>query len=162
MKFSLRPVRDADFEFAFRAKQDAMGPHIEAKWGWDEVFQRKLHARRWGEKPWSVILLEDQDVGTVSLHWQTGHLQFGEFYILSDYRRRGLGSLVLRSALDEADTKKLETRLEFLRWNPVGSLYLRHGFRIVSENDIHFFAVRNPMKPNLAPGPTAPSGHGSS
>lgn len=144
MEFTLRPARDDEFEFAFAMKRDAMGPHVISKWGWNDDYQRSLHAKRWTEKPWSIICLDGKDVGTVSLHWQASHLQFGEFYIGSSHRGKGLGSRVLRHALNEADSRCMETRLEFLKWNPVGSLYRRHGFQIVSENEIHFFAVRPP------------------
>jgi GNAT superfamily N-acetyltransferase len=140
--FELRPARPDEIEFAFAVKHDAMGPHITAKWGWDEDVQRKFHATRWTQKPWSIICCDDEEVGTVSLHWQPAHLQFGEFYILAAQRRRGLGSQVLEHAVREADARGVETRLEFLKWNPVGSLYLRHGFRGVSEDEIHFVAVR--------------------
>jgi ribosomal protein S18 acetylase RimI-like enzyme len=138
----LRPARPDESDFAFEAKRDAMGPHIEAKWGWDEDFQRRHHAKRWAERSWFIICLGRDRIGTVALDWEPTHLQFGEFYIFGNYRGRGLGSVVLRDALAMADERVLETRLEFLKWNRVGALYLRHGFRVVSENEIHFFAVR--------------------
>lgn len=149
MKFILRPACDHEFEFAFEMKRDAMGPHVISKWGWNVDYQRSLHAKRWTGKPWFIICLDGTDVGTVSLHWHATHLQFGEFYIGSGYRGKGLGSQVLRHALHEADLRCVETRLEFLKWNPVGSLYLRHGFRIVSENENHFFVVRPPNEVEL-------------
>jgi GNAT superfamily N-acetyltransferase len=71
-------------------------------------------------------------------------MQFGEFYLLSAFRSRGLGTLILRGVLSEADSRGVETCLEYLKWKPVGSLYLRHGFRVTSQSDIHFFASRSP------------------
>jgi hypothetical protein len=72
------------------------------------------------------------------------HLQFGEFYLANRYRNQGLGTTVLRQTLAQADARRFETRLEYLKWNPVASLYLRHGVQVVDEHDIHFFAVRLP------------------
>ena len=147
MKFSLRSVtsEDFDFDFAFAVKKQAMGAHIIAKWGWDEEFQLELHKTRWEEKPWYVINSNGQDVGTVSLHEIEGDiLRFGEFYILDRCRNRGLGTLVLSTLLEESDKKKQTVILEFLKWNPVGSLYSRHGFNVISENEIHFFMERRP------------------
>src|SRR6185369_628850 len=140
---SLRPVREDDFEFAFEAKRDAMGPHITAKWGWNEELQLKMHQIRWSEKPWQIILLGDVAIGTVSANWQRTHLQFGEFYVLSAYRGKGLGSSILKDTLAEADRRDIEVRLEYLKWNPVASLYQRHGVRVVRESDIHIYAVRS-------------------
>jgi ribosomal protein S18 acetylase RimI-like enzyme len=71
-------------------------------------------------------------------------MQFGEFYVIGSHRGVGIGTQVLRRALIEADLRETETRLEFLKWNPVGALYLRHGFQVISESEIHFFATRPP------------------
>ena len=137
MDFGLRPATPDDFRFAFDAKRDAIGPHVAARWGWDEAFQLEHHRQRWSTKPWQIITLESTPIGTVSIDVQPSHLQFGEFYILQPHRSHGIGTKVLLAALATADLNSLETRLEYLKWNRVASLYSRHGFRIVSENDTH-------------------------
>jgi GNAT superfamily N-acetyltransferase len=141
---SLRDATTADFDFAFSAKREAMGPHIEARWGWDGETQLRFHHDRWSSRPWQIILLGDERVGTVSLDWQADHLQFGEFYLLQRHQRRGIGSQVLQDALHKADHLGLATRLEYLKWNPVASLYARHGFKRMDENGTHYFLVRPP------------------
>jgi GNAT superfamily N-acetyltransferase len=144
MRTVLLPAQEQDFEFALAAKKDALGPHIVAKWGWDEDLQRRTHIERWAQKPWQLILLDEQPIGTISIDWRPSHLQFGEFYILSSYRGRGIGSAILKDVLSVADTRAMETRLEYIKWNPVASLYLRHGFRVTSESENHYFATRSP------------------
>jgi GNAT superfamily N-acetyltransferase len=144
MQPSLRPAEDQDFDLAYAFKIDAMKEHITAKWAWDEDFQLTHHRRRWNEKPWQMILFHGEPVGTVSVDWLSTHLQFGEFYIASAYRGRGLGTFILNHVLSRADENNVEARLEYLKWNPVSSLYLRHGFRVVGENEVHYFAVRQP------------------
>jgi len=67
-----------------------------------------------------------------------------EFYLLPQFQGQGIGSKLLQSVLDRADELALPVKLEYLKWNPVGSLYLRHGFEIASQNDTHFFVVRQP------------------
>jgi len=143
MKYALRPARADELHFAFEAKRDAMGPHVKVRWGWDEGFQFQHHLQRWTEKPWQIICVDGEPVGTVSIDFQPTHLQFGEFYILGSHRGQGLGGAVLRDALLEADARNTQTRLEYLKWNPVASLYARHGFRVVGESDIHYFLVRS-------------------
>ena len=51
MNIELVPASESDIDFAFEAKRQAMGEHIEVKWGWDESFQRSLHEQRYSEKP---------------------------------------------------------------------------------------------------------------
>ena len=50
--------------------------------------------------------------------------------------------MVLAKAIGEADRTRLPMRLEYLKWNPVGSLYERHGFLRTGENDTHYFMER--------------------
>jgi GNAT superfamily N-acetyltransferase len=69
-------------------------------------------------------------------------VRFGEFYLLPAFQRHGIGSTVLASVLACADAEDLPVELEYLKWNPVGSLYQRFGFVNVGENEIHYFLVR--------------------
>ncbi len=67
-----------------------------------------------------------------------------DFYLLPEYHRRGLGTKILRHCLSVADAMSLPVRLRYLKWNPVGSLYRRNGFREIGETDIHFLMERQP------------------
>lgn len=144
MKSTLRPAADSDFEFAFRAKKDALGPHVVARWGWDEEYQLAVHKQRWNEKPWYIVMLGERPIGTVSIQEQSGCARFGEFYLLGEFRSKGLGTAILTEFLAVCDRAKRSVELEYLKWNPVGLLYRRHGFEVVSENETHYFMVRKP------------------
>jgi hypothetical protein len=41
-------------------------------------------------------------------------------------------------------------RLQHLKWNPVGSLYRRHGFSVIDETENHFIMKRLPGATELA------------
>ena len=144
MNIFLRPASEQDFEFAFEAKRQALGPHIAARWGWDESYQLNVHRTRWSERPWSIIQSDEEAIGTVSIQEAADHIRFGEFYLLPSHQRKGIGSRLLGQVIARSDEVSLPIRLEYLKWNPVASLYLRNGFKVVSENDIHYFLVREP------------------
>ena len=146
MEIMLSPAEEADFEFAFEAKHQALGPYVEALWGWDDSLQREIHRRRWEERPWSIIVHAGQRVGTVSVTRMDTHFQFGEFYLLPRFQRRGIGTTLLRTTIQQADAEGLPIRLEYLKGNPVGSLYKRHGFAVVAESASHYFLVRVPRR----------------
>lgn len=138
-----RLPRTADAEgFAFEAKRAAMGPHITRRWPWDEAFQRSLHQRRFEEKPFFQVRQGRQAIGTLSFQLAADHVRFGEFYLFPAYQGRGFGSAILRHCLAVADGHGLPVRLEHLHWNPVGSLYRRHGFIETGHSDIHVFMQR--------------------
>jgi len=144
MKIELKKATENDFDFAFEVKKQAMGPHIISKWGWDEEYQLYLHKQKWKEKPWFILVCEGEHVGTVSIHRLEKYIRFGEFYLLDNYRNKGIGSTVLKELLAECDRKYKKVVLEYLKWNPVGSLYKRNGFKVTHENDIHYFMEREP------------------
>lgn len=141
-RIALRPAVEADCQFAFEAKRHALGPHIMVRWAWDEAWQLALHRRRWLERPWSIIEAAGVPIGTLSLAEKSDHIQFGEFYLLPAFQGQGVGGRLLGEVTAHADGARLPIHLEYLKWNPVGSLYRRHGFERVGENDIHYFMVR--------------------
>ena len=140
----LSKCNETDFDFAFEVKKDALGPCISDRWGWDEDYQLSIHRERWEEKPWFIIYLGENRIGTVSIHELEDSIRFGEFYLLNQYQGKGIGTNVLREFLDGCDQNGSKVKLEYLKWNPVGSLYLRHGSKVISENDIHYFMERIP------------------
>jgi len=75
------------------------------------------------------------------------HMRFGEVYLFPDYQGKGLGTRILRHFLMLADEQLIPVRLEYLKWNPVGTLYRRHGFAVVGKTEIHWLMERVPTKP---------------
>jgi GNAT superfamily N-acetyltransferase len=146
MRHVVRPATENDYEFAFQTKKAALGPHIMARWGWNDEYQRSVHHQRWHEKPWFIVQLGDKPIGTMSLLEEATSVRFGEFYLMPEYQGCGIGTELLADVLIRCDQSRQEVRLEYLKWNPVGSLYKRHGFTIVSENDIHYHLVRKPAR----------------
>lgn len=133
---------ESDFEFSFKLKKAAMGPYIEEKWGWDDDFQRQFHTDHFTQRRFKFISIDDQDVGSFWFERFSDHWRFGEFYILPEFQNKGIGTHILSSAIVEADKSRLPIRLEYLKWNKVGSLYNKLGFKIISENEIHYFLER--------------------
>jgi GNAT superfamily N-acetyltransferase len=138
-RLGMSPV---DIDFAFEAKRAAMGPHITKRWQWDEAFQRDLHQRHYEERPFFEIRRAEQKLGTLSFQVLSDHVRFGEFYLFPEHHRQGTGSAILTHCLTVSDRLKLPVRLEHLHWNPVGSLYRRHGFTEVGRSEIHCFMER--------------------
>jgi GNAT superfamily N-acetyltransferase len=147
IQFHVLPRNEEARRYAFEAKRAAMGPYIVERWGWDEALQMQWHQTRFAEKPFFKIVRDGRDVGTVSVMRFGDHIRFGEFYLFPDYQGKGLGSRVLQHCLSLADEQGAPVRLEYLKWNPVGTLYRRHGFAVIGETEIHWLMERAPMSP---------------
>jgi GNAT superfamily N-acetyltransferase len=144
ISFDRLPKTPEASDFAFEVKRVALGPHIIARWGWDEAFQRNFHEQRFRDTPLSWTMHNGQAVGTIALTALADHLRLDEFYLLPAHQRQGLGTRILNHCLAIADTCGMPLRLRYLKWNPVGSLYGRHGFTVIDETDIHFVMERQP------------------
>ena len=111
IRFELLPDNAAAFEFSFAVKKEALGPHIRARWPWDEEYQREIHRLRRAEKPFYAIHRNEVAVGTLSWLAVSDHFRFGEFYLLAPHQRCGLGTRILVHALSLADAAGLPVRL---------------------------------------------------
>jgi GNAT superfamily N-acetyltransferase len=142
LQFPLLEKGAEAFRYSFEAKRASLGPYIVERWGWDEEFQMDVHRSRFNEKPFFAIVHNRSRVGTVSVMRMMDHVRFGEFYLSPERQRKGLGSRVLEQCLSLADAEKTRIRLEYLKWNPVGTLYRRHGFIVTGETATHWLMER--------------------
>jgi GNAT superfamily N-acetyltransferase len=133
-----------DLDFAFESKRQALGPHVAARWGWDDAFQREVHIQRFSAKPLFAIQRAEERLGTISVEVQGTSMRLGEFYLFPGHQGQGIGTRVLQHCLELADHLQLPVRLEYLIWNPVGALYRRCGFVEHARSDIHVFLERPP------------------
>lgn len=131
-----------DFELSFAIKRQAMEATIARKWPWDDNYQREIHQLRLCEKPFYFIHRNTSIIGTLSFAPYDTYVRFGEFYLYPALHGQGIGTRILTHCLNLADKAFLPVRLEYLKWNPVGSLYKRYGFRFTGESDIHWFMER--------------------
>lgn len=142
IQFDLLPKTEDALRAIFEIKRNAMKQHIIKQWVWDDDVQTQIHKRHFETKPFYNINRKGECVGVVSFLTAKDHVRFGEFYLLDQYRGNGLGTRILRHCLSIADEKGLPVKLEYLKWNPVGNLYRRHGFAQVGQSDIHYFMER--------------------
>jgi GNAT superfamily N-acetyltransferase len=141
--FVALPATEAAFRFSFAVKRAAMGAVVTERWGWDEDYQQRAHRERLAEKPFCTIRDAGVPAGTISLMRKDEFIRLGEFYLMPERQRRGVGTRILRHCLLVADATGLPVRLEYLKWNPAGSLYRRNGFVVIGETDIHYQMQRS-------------------
>lgn len=142
MPLVVRPSTADEQHFAFSVKRAALRDYVAQVWGWDDAAQQALHASGWASNRPDVIELDGVPIGTMVVVEHADHFYIGELYLLPEYQRRGLGSEILSRVLARADQMGLPTRLQFLKVNPVRSLYERAGFQVTGESKTHFFAER--------------------
>lgn len=142
------PAATSHYEFIYRVKKEAYGEYITRVWGWDENLQREFFAQDWQNLKPSIILYHNQPIGTICISYNNESLHIERFYILPEYQNKGIGTYLLKQLLEKADKKNLPAKLCVLKINPAISLYHRHGYEIIREDEIMYHMERKPAKQN--------------
>jgi len=132
----LIPSDETHREFSYQVKKEAEGEYITHMFGWDEDVQRDFHDRAWQEQKPDIITYDGKPIGTIATIEGEDCIEIGQFFILPDYQNKGIGTCLLKSILDKADRLGKNIALCFLKNNPVKSLYVRNGFRVVDTDEI--------------------------
>lgn len=140
----LIPADETYKEFSYQVKKAAEGEYITSMFGWDEDVQRSYHSKAWQQQKPDIITYDGRLIGTIATSESEDCIEVGQFFILPEYQNKGIGTYLLKSILDRADQLGKNVTLKFLKNNPVKSLYVRNGFRIVDTDQILHYMVRKP------------------
>jgi len=145
------PANDSHYDSIYRMKKEAYGGYITQIWGWDEDKQKEFFTHDWQKQKPSIILYNNEPIGTVSFVKKEGPFFAGRyfiehFYILPQYQNQGVGAYVLKHFLDIADDAGLPVNLMVLNINPSISLYMRAGFRLIETKEPFFIMERKAGK----------------
>ena len=138
----LIPADETCKELSYQVKKAAEGEYITLMFGWDEDVQRDFHAKAWQRQKPDIITYDGKLIGTIATIESEYRIEIGQFFILPEYQNRGIGTHLLKDILDKADHLGRNVTLKFLKNNPVKSLYLRNGFRIVDTDEILHYMER--------------------
>ena len=144
----LIPAEESLREFSYEVKKVAEGEYITKVFGWDENIQRGFHARAWQRRKPDIITYDGKPIGTIATAEGQDCLEISQFFVQPGCQNEGIGTYLLKRILGRADQLGLLSRLAFLRSNPVKSLYLRHGFRIVRVDEGFCYMERKPGSPS--------------
>ena len=140
----LIPADETYREFSYEVKKAAEGEYITLMFGWNEDVQRAFHAEAWQQQKPDIITYDDRLIGTIATIESGDCIEIGQFFILPDYQNKGIGTYLLKSILDKADQLGKNVTLRFLKNNPVKSLYVRNGFRLVYTSEVAHHMERKP------------------
>lgn len=133
MDFQLRPATLADLGFARTLTRRAMlGYYCQHDLLWsDEGFDRA-----WSGRDSWLIYNADACWGFVSLSRDAKALYIRELHLLDAFRGQGAGGWVIEQMASKAVALgRGRLRLTVFKNNPARELYVRHGLRVVGEDD---------------------------
>jgi GNAT superfamily N-acetyltransferase len=133
MKNVSRRIATADdVSFALNCETETMRPYAIATWGeWPEerVRVRAHENARAGRT--EIIELDGEPIGILRVERNFASYDLKQIFLVPAYQRRGIGSALVDSLLEETKAASVPLRLRVLKVNPARNLYKRLGFRVV-------------------------------
>ncbi|MFF3029726.1 GNAT family N-acetyltransferase [Streptomyces rubiginosohelvolus] len=142
--WTLRQGVPEDVEAIAELRAEVMRPDLERLGRYDEHRVRQRLREAYAPEHTSVIEAAGSFAGCVALRPAGDGWWLEHFYLSPALQGRGIGSAVLRGALDRADAERIPVRLDVLQGSPARRLYERHGFTLCREDAVDVFLVRNP------------------
>jgi len=134
MNIEKRKATPSDFELTFRLKKSAGGEYIRKVFGWDEDLQIKLHREQYTPSNTELIVKDSKEIGWISVFLRNDHIKIDEMYIIPQHQNKGIGSILVRKVISDAESKNLTAQLRVFKINPAVKLYERLGFQIYDED----------------------------
>lgn len=89
-----------------------------------------------------IIQYDGEKVGQLILATNKATLRIVDILLLPEFRNRGIATQILKMLPSYHDTKCKRLELSVAKGNPAFELYVRHGFVIKSENEVHIEMVK--------------------
>jgi len=152
MSISLRPITLDDEGFLYSVYSSTREDEL-AQVDWDDAqkeafLKMQFHAQhtyymeQYKHASFDVILLDDVPVGRLYLDRRKSEIRIVDIALLTAYRNRGIGSLLLKDILAEGERAGLPVRIHVEHFNPALHLYTRLGFRHIDDHGVYYLMER--------------------
>jgi GNAT superfamily N-acetyltransferase len=131
-----------------------MREHLERVFRYKPSRARRIFREHFDQPGMRLILVGGELAGCVGFRIGTDEIKLDSFYLQRRFHNSGLGTVILKVLLAEADSIGRPIRLEVLTGSKADRFYLRHGFVKLSEDPIEGHYER--------PVPADPAPHRSS
>src|SRR5262245_41454122 len=121
-------------------RRDARGDGARSRW--DEARQTASLDAQFVPEEASIIRLDDQDIGWMQIAETGGEIFLKQFFIDRRFQRRGIGTGLLHGLIERATQAGKTIALGVVKGNPARSLYERHGFQVISEDQYKVYMAR--------------------
>jgi len=139
-----QPAGEADFETLLDLRIQVMRPHLERVGRFDPDRARRYFRAGYYPAHLRLILVDGRFAGCVALKPEGDGLTLEHFYLDAAVQGRGIGGMVLRRLIAEADAAGLPIRLGVLKQSPAARLYQRHGFAWTHDEPFDDYYERRP------------------
>lgn len=133
-----RPAVGEDVEWIAELRAIVLRSDLTRLGRYDDARVRQRFRDAFEPTQTRVIVVDDQEVGSVALRDEGGSRWLEHFYIAPSHQGAGVGGRILAMLLDDGVTH----RLNLLRGSPAQALYERHGFVVETQDEVDVFLLR--------------------
>ena len=143
-EYKLRKATISDSDFFYQLKKTVLKDYIEQIWGWDEDFQIQFHKENFYVEETQIIIVEENNAGTVEVKEDAERVFISSLYILPQYQNKGIGKAICNDYLSKAAVEKKRIELEVLKLNVNAQrLYKSLGFTLTEGDDTKYFMFKD-------------------
>lgn len=148
---TLRPAEEGDRAFMLRVYAGTREPELEAagmpREQWAPFVEHQFeaqsrHYETYEDTSFEVVLVDGEPVGRLIVARWPEELRVVDVALLPEHRGRGIGGVLLRELIEEAEERGVKVSVHVERFNPAQRLYARLGFRPVSEQSVYVLLER--------------------
>lgn len=151
---TLRPVRAEDTEFLFRVyastRADELAPLDWSSSEKQTFLRMQFHAQhqyyhsQFRDARFDIIERDGQPIGRLYVDRRADTINIIDIALVPEHRKGGIGSLLVRALLTEANASGLPVSIHVECNNPALQWYERLGFVRVSDQGIYYFMRWSP------------------
>lgn len=147
-----RPMTDDDMEFLYKVYADTRIDEIlKSGWTMKEIdgflrkqfqLQHTQYMVNYKGARFDIILYNKQPAGRLYVNRKKDDIRIIDIALLKEFRRKGIGSRIMKALIRESDEKNLPLSLHVEQDNPAMGLYDRLGFKKGNLTGIYYFMER--------------------
>jgi ribosomal protein S18 acetylase RimI-like enzyme len=99
--------------------------------------QQQSYREAYAEAEDSIVLLDHNPIGRILVERSGETIRLVDIALLTEFRGRGIGSILLRGLLNEGAAAGKRVMLSVYKFNPAMRLYERFGFFKVAEDGLY-------------------------
>ncbi len=143
-QFILRNATINDSDFFYKVKKTVLKDYIEEIWGWEENFQIQFHKENFHVDETQIIIVDENNAGTVEVKEDSEKIFISSLYILPAYQNKGIGTAICNDYISKAEKEQKRIELEVLKLNVHAQrLYKNLGFALTEGDDTKYFMFKD-------------------
>ncbi len=158
LKITYRPVCEEDIEFLHKVYASTREAEL-ALTDWSDQqkedftrmqfdLQHKQWMQNYGEASFDIVYFEETPVGRLYVNRRKNEIRIIDIALLTAFRRKGIGSKIMHTLIDEADQRGCPLSLHVEKNNPALNLYQKLGFQVVDDIGVYYLLERSPGNKN--------------